>query len=100
MEMIMSTSLEGLAGAGRASGTQRNHLAALSQSLAAGARHLWEAYWGNRARRATVLLLETLDDRTLKDIVLSRAEIRPVVLGTDATGRHSYDPYWHRSGTL
>jgi uncharacterized protein YjiS (DUF1127 family) len=44
-------------------------------SLAALARGLWEAYWGLQARRATVLLLKTLDDSTLRDIGLARDEL-------------------------
>ena len=35
----------------------------------------WRAYWQRRARRATVELLHSLDDRTLHDIGVSRNEI-------------------------
>jgi uncharacterized protein YjiS (DUF1127 family) len=79
----MSTSPDVLAGAGRASDVLRQRLVALGQKLAAGARRLWGAYWDYRARCATVLLLEALDDRTLKDIGLRRSEIRHAVFGSD-----------------
>ena len=36
---------------------------------------LWRAYWIGRARRASVVLLSSLDDRTLADIGLARCEI-------------------------
>lgn len=41
----------------------------------------WKAYWTGRARRATVLLLKSLDTRTLKDIGIDRSEIESVVYG-------------------
>ena len=35
----------------------------------------WRAYWQRRAQRATVELLHSLDDRTLRDIGVGRSEI-------------------------
>jgi uncharacterized protein YjiS (DUF1127 family) len=92
----MSTNIEGVAGAGRATAGLRNALAALGHELAARMRRLWEAYWDRQARRATALMLEALDDRTLKDIGLSRDDIRPTVFGERADRVLSYDPLWWR----
>jgi uncharacterized protein YjiS (DUF1127 family) len=37
------------------------------------------AYWRRRVERATVFILHSLDDRTLKDIGIDRSEIESVV---------------------
>ena len=51
--------------------------------LAARARQLirrrWRAYWDRRARKATVLLLQALDERTLRDIGIGPGEIESLV---------------------
>jgi uncharacterized protein YjiS (DUF1127 family) len=65
--------------------------------LARAARFIsarWQAYWDHRARRATVLLLRSLDARTLHDIGIAPSEIESLVQG----GGHSrrYDPAWPR----
>jgi uncharacterized protein YjiS (DUF1127 family) len=49
--------------------------------LAALARRGWHAYWQRRTRRATLLLLASLDERTLRDIGLNPSEITSVVYG-------------------
>jgi len=41
----------------------------------------WHTYWQRRARRATVDLLHSLDDRTLRDIGVGRNEITSLVYG-------------------
>ena len=41
----------------------------------------WGAYWARRAERTTVLMLQALDDSTLRDIGLGRSEIESVVYG-------------------
>lgn len=43
-------------------------------------RSAWRAYWRRRAKRATQFL-QSLDDRTLKDIGIDRSEIDSVVYG-------------------
>lgn len=43
------------------------------------AQRAWSAYWARKAERATLLILRSLDDRTLKDIGLDRSEIDSVV---------------------
>jgi uncharacterized protein YjiS (DUF1127 family) len=58
--------------------------------IAALARRGWQAYWQRRARRATVLLLASLDERTLRDIGLTPSEIASVVYGA-ADRRRSYE---------
>src|SRR5262249_59793109 len=47
----------------------------------------WRRYWQRRAKRATVQLLYSLDDRTLRDIGLSRCEITSVVYGRAGGGK-------------
>jgi uncharacterized protein YjiS (DUF1127 family) len=41
----------------------------------------WRAHWRRRAARATLHILRSLDDRTLKDIGIDRSEIGSVVCG-------------------
>jgi uncharacterized protein YjiS (DUF1127 family) len=91
----MSANSDGLAGPDRPAATGRRP-SAPGQRLVTRSRRLWRTYWNRRARRATVLMLEALDDRSLKDIGLSRSEIRPVVLGGDADRSRPYDPHWRR----
>jgi len=57
----------------------------------------WRAFWDRRARYATEMLLHSLDDRTLKDIGLSRSEIGSAV---HSGGRRypTYDEAWRWSG--
>ena len=43
----------------------------------------WKRYWSRRAHLATIRLLQSLDDRTLKDIGISRGEIPYLALGPD-----------------
>jgi uncharacterized protein YjiS (DUF1127 family) len=45
-------------------------------------QRVWTRYWTRRAERATVAVLQTLDDRTLEDIGLDRSEIESLVLAT------------------
>ena len=42
-------------------------------------RRAWAAYWTRRAEQATVAILHSLDDRSLKDIGIDRSEIESVV---------------------
>ena len=53
-----------------------------TQGLAHGIWTWWEAYWTRRAKRASVLLLQGLDDRVLHDIGVDRSEIESVVYAT------------------
>jgi uncharacterized protein YjiS (DUF1127 family) len=51
----------------------------LGRKVADLTRQAWSGYWTRRAERATAAILQSLDDRTLKDIGLDRSEIDSVV---------------------
>lgn len=51
----------------------------------------WDAYWMRRAQRATVMLLRSLEDRSLHDIGIDRSEIESVVFGRPDERRLRYD---------
>ena len=53
----------------------------LARKVAGLTRRAWSGYWTRRAERATVAILQSLNDRTLKDIGLDRSEIESVVYG-------------------
>jgi uncharacterized protein YjiS (DUF1127 family) len=55
---------------------------------------LWRAYWLHRARRASIVLLSSLDDRTLADIGLARSEIDSVVRHKSRQRLRHYAPDW------
>ncbi|HEY6995453.1 MAG TPA: DUF1127 domain-containing protein [Xanthobacteraceae bacterium] len=57
----------------------------LGNRAAAAASERWSAYAAWRTRRAAVRELAALDDRTLKDLGLTRSEIESVVYRQDAT---------------
>jgi uncharacterized protein YjiS (DUF1127 family) len=57
----------------------------LATAVAAAAGKWWRAYIRRRERNAAMRELHALDDRTLKDIGISRSEIEWVVGGEDAT---------------
>jgi uncharacterized protein YjiS (DUF1127 family) len=54
----------------------------------------WRTYWQRRARRATVDLLHSLDDRTLRDIGVGRNEITSLVYGRPGDRTRRYDETW------
>jgi uncharacterized protein YjiS (DUF1127 family) len=62
-------------------------LTTLVQRLAAFARRQWRAYWDYRARSATLMMLQAMDDRALKDIGLTRSQIWTVAFGKGARDR-------------
>jgi uncharacterized protein YjiS (DUF1127 family) len=66
----------------------------LATRVASIARRAWHAYWDWRARQVTVEILRTLDNRTLRDIGLSRSEIESAVYGRRGERRHCYDETW------
>jgi uncharacterized protein YjiS (DUF1127 family) len=54
----------------------------LSPRLTGAVRRLWSAYWARRRERATVVILNSLDDRVLKDLAIDRSEIESVARNT------------------
>lgn len=56
--------------------------------LSEAVTNAWARYWVRRAERATVFVLHSLDERTLKDIGMDRSEIESVVYG-QAAGSHA-----------
>jgi|RhiMetdeSRZDD1v2_1073273.scaffolds.fasta_scaffold336120_1 uncharacterized protein YjiS (DUF1127 family) len=53
----------------------------------------WRAYWIWRARKVTILLLSSLDRRTLHDIGIAPGEIESLVRGDNDRCR-CYDATW------
>ena len=58
--------------------------------IALFARDAWRRYWVRRAQRATVVILRSLDDRTLRDIGISPSEIESCVYGDVPDRRRPY----------
>ena len=63
-------------------------LAGTVHQATARIERLWATFWSGRAQRATVLMLQSLDGRTLKDIGIDRSEIESVVYGRPDDRRH------------
>lgn len=68
----------------------------LARRLAGVGWKAWHAYWDWQARRATVEILRSLDNRTLRDIGLSRGEIASAVFGRCGDRRRRYDAMWRQ----
>lgn len=66
---------------------QRNYL----RLIATFFQSAWRQYWMRRAQRATVLILQSLDDRTLRDIGISPTEIESCVYGEVPDRRRPYN---------
>jgi uncharacterized protein YjiS (DUF1127 family) len=68
----------------------------LTLSRAAGLiRWAWRTYWDWRARKVTMLLLRSLDRRTLHDIGIAPSEIESLVCSCAHDGRRRhYDASW------
>jgi uncharacterized protein YjiS (DUF1127 family) len=69
----------------------RSSLAARAVRLV---RNSWRVYWDWRARKATILLLQALDARTLRDIGISPSEIESLVHGSGSDRCRRYDATW------
>ena len=78
-EVARTQALRGLVGA------VLGGLGTAAWAVAATAGKWWRAYALRRERNAAVRELHALDDRTLKDIGITRGEIEWVVDGEDAT---------------
>jgi uncharacterized protein YjiS (DUF1127 family) len=76
--------------------TSASHSLALSTGLRLAHRlkDLWRAFWAHRARRASIVLLSSLDDHTLADIGLARSEIESVVREKSRAKLRYYAPDW------
>ena len=67
---------------------------ATGHRLAQSVKGLWRAYWERRARKTSILLLSSLDDRTLDDIGLDRSEIESFVYDKSRDRVRRYEPRW------
>jgi len=78
-------------------GRRLSRLAGGAGSLIA---RLWRGYWDWRVKRTTVLLLHSLNRRTLRDIGIDRSEIESVVCdaGRDRRRRHDASRPWPGGG--
>ena len=96
----MSSTSNALLGreAGALPTSARSH--AVSARIGSIVRQLWRAYWDHQARRATIMLLHTLDDRALADIGFKRSEIDPAVFASTSDRLRRYDPKWRLRGKL
>ena len=72
-------------------GRRLSRLAGGAGSLIA---RLWRAYWDWRVKRTTVLLLRSLDRRTLHDIGINPTEIESFVHGPCGERLRTYDARW------
>jgi uncharacterized protein YjiS (DUF1127 family) len=62
-------------------------------------RRWWQAYWHWRARKATILILRSLDRRTLSDIGISPGEIESLIhSGGDRLRRYDAAWLWRTGG--
>jgi len=55
---------------------------------------VWRGYWRRRAQRATLFMLQSLDDRTLKDLGIDRSEIEAVASRGRERHPDRYRPTW------
>ena len=73
----------------------RTHRGPSLAARAAGLlRKAWHAYWDWRGRKMTILILQSLDRRTLHDIGISPGEIEALVRDGDGQHRPRYDAAW------
>ena len=77
----------------RSLSSSTGRLWAVRSDLSRLVERMWAFYWDYQARRATMLLLHSLDDRTLSDIGFQRSEIPSVVFGSPDRVR-PYHPGW------
>lgn len=75
--------------------TQRRAHLPLGARIAALVRQGWRTYWMRRAQRATLLILSSLDERTLHDIGISPSEIESSIYACGDRRRH-YVEGWYR----
>ncbi len=69
----------------------------LAARVDAVVRRAWQAYWKRRARRATVLILCSLDRRTLRDMGIHPSELESCVYGKGDRLRRYHDTWPWRS---
>jgi uncharacterized protein YjiS (DUF1127 family) len=69
-----------------------------STTLASRVRRIvrawWRDYWDRRARKATLLILKSLDERTLRDIGINASEIESCVYSKGCDRRRNYVGSW------
>jgi uncharacterized protein YjiS (DUF1127 family) len=73
---------------------EKSHAQSAAHPLADALKRAWRGYWQRRAQRATVQMLNGLDDHMLKDLGMARGEIQSVVYGRRGERRHRYEANW------
>ena len=67
---------------------------ASGHGLAQAVNRLWRSYWERRARKASIFLLSSLDNRTLEDIGMHRSEIESFVHNRSKERLRRYETSW------
>ncbi len=68
--------------------------ATLASRVRSIVRAWWRDYWDRRARKATLLILQSLDERTLRDIGINSSEIESCVYSKRCDRQRNYDSRW------
>jgi uncharacterized protein YjiS (DUF1127 family) len=77
--------------AGTPTGDGRRRTSTLTAGVGSFIARGWRAYWSWRVRRTTILVLHSLDRRTLHDIGVDPSEIESLLCDAGRERRRHYD---------